>query len=91
MTPKKNGPVGSSLDDFLRDEGIYEEVTARAITRDRSPARCAHARAGHLQLKLLDLVLSMKCSPRQFSSEVFHCGVCDTGIDSPALRLWYRK
>jgi antitoxin HicB len=30
---KKKGRVGSSLDDFLREEGIYEEVTARAIKR----------------------------------------------------------
>jgi len=30
---KKKGKVGSSFDDFLRDEGIYEEVTARAIKR----------------------------------------------------------
>ena len=30
---KKKGKVGSSFDKFLRDEGIYEEVTARAIKR----------------------------------------------------------
>jgi antitoxin HicB len=30
---KKKGKVGSSFDEFLRDEGIYEEVTARAIKR----------------------------------------------------------
>jgi DNA-binding Xre family transcriptional regulator len=30
---KKKGRIGSSLDDFLREEGIYEEVTARAIKR----------------------------------------------------------
>jgi antitoxin HicB len=30
---KKKGRVGSSFDDFLREEGIYEEVTARAIKR----------------------------------------------------------
>ncbi|HEX8665995.1 MAG TPA: helix-turn-helix transcriptional regulator [Beijerinckiaceae bacterium] len=30
---KAKGSVGSSLDDFLKDEGIYEEVTARAIKR----------------------------------------------------------
>ena len=30
---KKNGKVGSSFDDFLKDDGIYEEVTARAIKR----------------------------------------------------------
>jgi antitoxin HicB len=32
MTRKK-GRVGSSFDDFLKEEGIYEEVTARAIKR----------------------------------------------------------
>jgi hypothetical protein len=30
---KKKGRIGSSLDDFLKDEGIYEEVTARAMKR----------------------------------------------------------
>lgn len=30
---KKKGRVGSSFDDFLKDEGIYAEVTARAIKR----------------------------------------------------------
>jgi antitoxin HicB len=30
---KKKGRIGSSFDDFLKKEGIYEEVTARAITR----------------------------------------------------------
>jgi antitoxin HicB len=29
----KKGRIGSSLDEFLKDEGIYEEVTARAIKR----------------------------------------------------------
>jgi DNA-binding Xre family transcriptional regulator len=29
----KKGRIGSSFDDFLKDEGIYEEVTARAIKR----------------------------------------------------------
>jgi antitoxin HicB len=30
---KKKGRIGSSFDDFLKDERIYEEVTARAIKR----------------------------------------------------------
>jgi antitoxin HicB len=30
---KKKGRIGSSFDDFLKKEGIYEEVTARAIKR----------------------------------------------------------
>ena len=32
-TKKKVGRVGSSFDDFLKDEGLYEGVTARAIKR----------------------------------------------------------
>jgi hypothetical protein len=28
---KKKGRIGSSFDDFLKQESIYEEVTARAI------------------------------------------------------------
>ncbi len=27
------GRIGSSFDDFLREDGLYEEVTARAIKR----------------------------------------------------------
>ncbi len=30
---KKKGRVGSSFDDFLKEEGIYTDVTARAIKR----------------------------------------------------------
>jgi len=30
---RKKGKIGSSFDDFLKEEGIYEEVTARAIKR----------------------------------------------------------
>ena len=30
---KKKGRIGSSFDEFLKEEGIYEEVTARAIKR----------------------------------------------------------
>ena len=30
---KKKSRVGSSFDDFLKEEGTYEEVTARAIKR----------------------------------------------------------
>ena len=33
MKKKKKGRVGESFDDFLKQEGIYEEVTARAIKR----------------------------------------------------------
>ena len=30
---KKKGRIGGSFDAFLKDEGLYEEVTARAIKR----------------------------------------------------------
>ena len=30
---KRPGRIGSSFDDFLKQDGIYEEVTARAIKR----------------------------------------------------------
>lgn len=30
---KKTGKIGSSFDDFLKRDGIYEQVTARAIKR----------------------------------------------------------
>jgi antitoxin HicB len=30
---KTKGRIGSSFDDFLKDNGIYEEVTGRAIKR----------------------------------------------------------
>jgi antitoxin HicB len=30
---KNTGSVGSSFDDFLKKDGIYEQVTARAIKR----------------------------------------------------------
>ena len=30
---KRKGRIGSSFDDFLKEEGIYEEVTAKAIKR----------------------------------------------------------
>src|SRR5215813_8312280 len=33
MKKTKKGRIGSSFDEFLREEGIYEEVTARAIKR----------------------------------------------------------
>ena len=33
MKRRKKSRVGSSFDDFLKREGIYEEVTARAIKR----------------------------------------------------------
>ena len=33
MSKRKKGRIGSSFDDFLKEEGIHEVVTARAIKR----------------------------------------------------------
>ena len=33
MTEEGKGKIGSSFDDFLKEEGIYEEVSAHAIKR----------------------------------------------------------
>ena len=33
MSKKTKGRLGSSFDDFLKENAIYEEVTARAIKR----------------------------------------------------------
>jgi DNA-binding Xre family transcriptional regulator len=33
MTEEGKGRIGSSFDTFLKEEGIYEEVSARAIKR----------------------------------------------------------
>jgi antitoxin HicB len=33
MKKTKKGRIGPSFDDYLKEEGIYEEVTARAIKR----------------------------------------------------------
>lgn len=33
MTRKKKGHIGSSFEEFLRDEGAYEETTAVAVKR----------------------------------------------------------
>ena len=33
MTEVGKGKIGSPFDDFLKEEGIYEEVSARAIKR----------------------------------------------------------
>ena len=33
MKKRKRGRIGSSFDDFLKSDGTYEEVTARAVKR----------------------------------------------------------
>jgi hypothetical protein len=50
MTKKTKGHIGSSFDDFLKESGIYEEVTARAIkrviARQKCLARMSEAKSG---------------------------------------------
>jgi hypothetical protein len=36
--PKKNPHIGSSLDDFLKNEGIYDEIIRRLTVRASKPA-----------------------------------------------------
>jgi hypothetical protein len=42
-TKRLNGGIGSSFDDFLKEDGIYETVTARTKTRVRARQRDASA------------------------------------------------
>src|ERR1700724_2345810 len=60
---KKKGRIGSSFDDFLREEGIYEEVTARAIKR--VIARQLGALMRHEGLSKTELARRMKTSRAQ--------------------------
>jgi DNA-binding Xre family transcriptional regulator len=50
---KKKGRVGSSFDDFLKEDGIYEEVTARAIKRVIARQLDALMRENHLTKTML--------------------------------------
>jgi antitoxin HicB len=60
---KKKGKVGSSFDEFLKEEGIYEEVTARAIKR--VIARQLDALMQHQGLTKSSLAKRMKTSRAQ--------------------------
>ena len=60
---KKKGRVGSSFDDFLKEEGIYGEVTARAIKR--VIARQLDALMGEEGLTKTELAKRMKTSRAQ--------------------------
>lgn len=44
----RKGRVGSPFDDFLKDEGVYEEVTAKAIKRVIARQLGAVMRENHL-------------------------------------------
>jgi antitoxin HicB len=63
MRKKKKGRVGSSFDDFLKEDGIYEEVTARAIKR--VIARQLDALMEDQGLSKSDLAKKMKTSRAQ--------------------------
>jgi antitoxin HicB len=65
---KKKGRIGSSFDEFLKDEGLYTEVTARAIKRviarqldalmqDEGLTKTALARRMHTSRAQLDRLL----------------------------------
>ena len=63
MTKKKKGRIGSSFDDFLKEQGIYEEVTARAIKR--VIARQLGALMKEQGISKTDLAKTMKTSRAQ--------------------------
>ena len=50
---KKKGRIGGSFDAFLKDEGLYEEVTARAIKRVIARQLDAIIRENHLTKTML--------------------------------------
>ena len=50
---KRKGRIGSSFDSFLRDEGVYEEVTAKAIKRVIARQLDAVMRENHLTKSML--------------------------------------
>ena len=50
---KRKGHVRSSFDDFLKGEGLYEEVTARAIKRVIARQLDAVMRENHLTKTML--------------------------------------
>lgn len=50
---KKKGRIGSSFDDFLKEDGLREEVTARAIKRVIARQLDALMREKHLSKTVL--------------------------------------
>jgi transcriptional regulator with XRE-family HTH domain len=63
MTKKQKGRIGPSLDDFLKEEGIYEVVTARAIKR--VIARQLNALMQEQGISKTELAKAMKTSRAQ--------------------------
>ncbi len=57
MAGKLNSSVGSSFDDFLKDEGLYEEITAQSIKRVLSwQLREAMTAQGMTKVKMAQLM-----------------------------------
>lgn len=50
---RKKGRIGSSLDDSLKEDGLYEEVTAKAIKRVIARQLDAVMRQNHLTKTML--------------------------------------
>jgi antitoxin HicB len=50
---KKKGRIGSTFDDFLKEEDLYEEVTAKAIKRVIARQLDAVMRENHLTKTML--------------------------------------
>ena len=63
MTEEGKGKIGSPFDDFLKEEGIYEEVSARAIKRVL--ARQLDALMVDQKITKADLARRMKTSRAQ--------------------------
>jgi antitoxin HicB len=59
----RKGRIGSSFDDFLKEDGLYEEVTARAIKR--VIARQLGAEMRHHQLTKAALARRLRTSRAQ--------------------------
>ena len=57
MKSKNNPHIGSNFDDFLREEGIYEEVEAAALKKVISAALLRQMKRRHVSVSKLAGVL----------------------------------
>ena len=65
MTEEPKGRIGSAFDDFLKDEGIFEEVQAGALKKvvAHHPGEATLARQEDFALFSSELGLSGKIAP----------------------------